>query len=316
MSFSWTFDTPTGVYKNHDMSEQLRFAAIAETKFMQFVKPEAGYGRKKGESVTITRVSNLEVPNNGRISEQNKIPEYNLSISTKAITVSEWGAAVPYTSLSDDLGKFDVENMIQKKLKDQMALVLDNACAEAATGSDVKITATPTGAASISFGTNGAAPATATSNLLVYHVEEIRDYMFGTLKVPAYSNDEYICLLATKAKRGLVSDPNWEVWHKYTDPSAKYNGEIGKLENIRFIEVNNFGALSNGLGTGSVLGEAVFFGADFLSMAVAVDPELRAAIPGDFGRSKAVAWYGVMDFGVVWDTANAGEARGVHVTSL
>ena len=108
---------------------------------------------------------------------------------------------------------------------------------------------------------------------------------------------------------------SWEVWHKYTDPSSKYNGEIGRLENIRFIEVNNTSALSGSKGSGSVLGEAVFFGDDAVAMAVAQDPELRAAIPQDYGRVQGVAWYGILEFGCVWDTANAGEAKIVHVTS-
>lgn len=312
---SWTYDAPSGVYKNHDLSEQLRMAAIAETKFMQFVKPEPGYGRKQGESVTITRVSNLDEPTNGRISELERIPEDNVSLSTKAITVSEWGRAVPYTSLSEDLSAFNVENIIQRKLMDQMKIVMDSAAAAAFTGSDAKIVATPNGAASLSIATNGSPGTTATHNLNTYHVEEIRDYMYGTLKVPAYEGDDYICLAATKAKRGIVSDPNWETWHKYTDPSAKYNGEIGRYENCRFIEVNNFSALSNSLGSGSVLGEAVFFGKDAVAMALVQDPELRAMIPGDYGRQKGVAWYGICEFGVIWDTANAGEARIVHVDS-
>ena len=50
-------------------------------------------------------------------------------------------------------------------------------------------------------------------------------------------------------------------------------------------------------------------------MAIAEDPELRAAIPKDFGRSRSVAWYGILEFGLVWDTANAGEARVIHLTS-
>jgi len=52
-----------------------------------------------------------------------------------------------------------------------------------------------------------------------------------------------------------------------------------------------------------------------LAMAVAQDPELRAEVPKDFGRLKAVAWYGILEFGMVWDTANPGEAKTVHVTS-
>ena len=313
MSFTWQFDAPTGVYKNHELSSKLRMAAIAETKFMQFVSPEPGYGKKKGESITITRVSNIAVPTSGRLAENQRIPEDDLTLSTVAITVSEWGRSVPYTSLGEDLGKFDVESMIQKKLRDQMALVLDKAAA--AGFKAAKIKATPTGAAAINFDTNGTVSQQATSNLNVYHIEQIRDYMFSTLNIPYYEGDDYIGLVSTKAKRGLMSDPNWETWHKYTDPASKYKSEIGRLENIRFVEVNNTGALSGSLGLSGVLGEAVIFGDDAVAMVVAQDPELRAAMPQDFGRQKSVAWYGVLEFGLVWDTANAGEAKVVHITS-
>ncbi len=315
-NFTWTFDAPSGVYKSHEMSSALRKAAIAETKFMQFVKPEPGYGKKSGDTITIVRISNLTVPTNGRLSENTKIPEDTLTITTVGITVSEFGRSVPYTEFSDDLSAFNMENIVQRALKDQMKLVMDGAAATAFKSTSAKIKATPDGVASIVFGTNGIAPGTGAANLNVYHVEQIRDYMFSTLNIPPYEGDDYVGLVSTKAKRGLINDPSWEVWHKYTDPAAKYNGELGRLENIRFVEINNTAALSGTLGTASVLGEAVFFGADAVAMAVVIDPELRAAIPGDFGRQKAVAWYGILDFGVIWDTANAGEARIIHVNSL
>lgn len=310
---SWQFDAPSGVYKNHSLSSQLRMAAIADTKFMQFVRPEGGYGKKKGESITITRVANIDVPTDGRLVENNRIPEDELTLSTTAITVSEWGRSVPYSSLSEDLGKFNVENMIQKKLKDQMALTLDNAAADAFTGGLVK--AIPNGVASLVFDTDGTASTTATANLNMYHVEQIRDYMYSTLNVEPYEGDDYICICSTKAKRGLISDPAWETWHKYTDPAAKYKSEIGRIENIRFIETNNTSALSGSLGSGGVLGEAVFFGADAVAMAVAEDPELRIGMPQDYGRQKGVAWYGILEFGRVWDSASPGEGRIVHLAS-
>lgn len=313
MNFTWAFDAPSGVYKSHEMSAALRKAAIAETKFMQFVKPEPGYGKKSGDTITISRISNLQVPSNGRLAENVKIPEDQLTVTTVAITVSEWGRSVPYTGLAEDLSMFDIENIVQRALKDQMKLIMDNASASSfKTG---KIKATPTGVAAISFATNGVAPAQALANINMFHVEQIRDYMFSTLYIPPFEGDDYVCLISTKGKRGIVNDPAWETWHKYTDPESKYNGEIGRVENIRFVEVNNTSALSGTLGSGSVLGEAVFFGADSIAMAVVTDPELRAMIPGDYGRQRAVAWYGVLDFGIVWDTANAGEARIVHVSS-
>lgn len=313
MQQTWAFDAPTGVYKNHTMSSNLRTAAIAETKFMQFVKPEDGYGKKKGESITITRVSNLTVPTNARLTEGNAIAEDSLTLSTVSVTVSEWGRAVPYTSLADDLSEFNVENAIQRALMDQMKLVMDNAACDSY--QTCKVKAIPNGIASLVFDTDGTASTTGTVNLNVYHVEQIRDYLFTTLHCPPYDGDDYIGLISTKGKRGIMSDPAWEPWHKYTDPAAKYNSELGRLENIRFIEVNNTDALSGSLGSGGVLGEALVFGADAVVVAMAEDPELRAKIPDDYGRGKGVAWYGILEFGLVWDTANAGEARVVHVTS-
>jgi N4-gp56 family major capsid protein len=315
MNFTWTFDAPTGVYKSHEMSSALRKAAIQETKFMQFVKPEPGYGKKSGDTITITRISNLAIPSSGRLQETQKIPEDQLTITTVAITVSEWGRSVPYTQFSDDLSMFNMENIVQRALKDQMKVVLDNAAAAAFKSASVQLVATPTGPASLTLATNGVAGAQATANLGMYHVEQIRDIMFSTYFIPPWEGDDYVCLLSTKAKRSLITDPNWETWHKYTDPESKYNGELGRIENIRFVEINNTGALSPSLGLNGVLGEAVFFGADAVAMAVVIDPELRAAIPGDFGRQKAVAWYGILDFGVIWNTANPGEAKIVHLSS-
>ncbi|NJM93628.1 MAG: N4-gp56 family major capsid protein, partial [Cytophagales bacterium] len=260
MTQSWSFDAPTGAYKNHALSSKIRMAAIAETKFMQFVRPEDGYGKKKGESITITRVSNIAEPTNGRLVEQVRIPEDTMSITTVSITIAEWGRAVPFTNFSQDLAHFNLENAIQKKLKEQMKLVMD--AAAAAAFKTAKVCAIPDGVSSIVFDTDGTPSTTATVGVGVYHIEQIRDYMFGTLKVPPVSGDDYICICTTKFKRSLVGDPSWEKWHTYTDPKSKYNSEVGRIENIRFIETNNFNALSNGVGTGSVLGEAIIFGDD------------------------------------------------------
>ena len=313
---SWVSDAPSGVYKNHTLSSQIRMAAIKEAKFMQFVKPVEGYGKKKGENVTLTRVSNVTVPTTDVLSETLRIPEDTLSLSTQAISVSERGRAIPYTKLSVDLSHFDLENAIQKKLKDQLKLRLDIAAATAFKAG--KILAIPTGIAETTFETDGSVSNAAVSNLNMFHVESIRDYMYGTLNIAPYMDDDYVGIIVTLAKRGLMRDPAWVDWKKYTDPAAKFNGEIGRIENIRFVETNHTSSLSSGIGTGSVLGEGVFFGEDPVVMAVAEDPHLIAEenVGNDFGRSKSVAWYGIYGFGQIWsDSANAGEARVVYLTS-
>lgn len=312
--FSWSFDQPSGVFKSHQLSNKIREASIVRTTWAQFADAEAGYGKSSGETVTITRISNITVPTSSVLTEGMPISEDTFSLSTQAITVAENGRAVPFTSFSMDLAYFDEQGKVQKKLMQQMKISMDQACATAAKLGQVK--AIPDAISSLTMDTDGTASTAAGVNINMYHVQQTRDYLFSTLNVMPYSGEDYICLLATKAKRGLVTDPQWIDWHKYTDPQSMYNSEIGRIENIRFIEVNNTNSLSGSKGTGSVLGEAIFFGEDFLSMAVAQDPELRAKIPTDYGRSKGVAWYGIYGFGQIWyDSANAGEARCVHITS-
>lgn len=311
---SWTFDAPSGVYKNHALSADIRMASIAQTKFVQFTSTEDGYGKKKGESVTITRVSNIDVPNDDALVELERIPEDELSLSTQSIEVEERGRAIPYSSLSLDLAHFNLENAIQKKLRDQLQLRLDKVASNAFKVGKIK--AIPDGVGSLTIDADGTASTTAAANLNVYHVETIRDYLFSTLYVMPYVDGDYIALASTKACRGVKRDPNWEKWKTYADPAAKFNGEIGRIEGVRFIEINNTAALSSSLGTNGVLGEAVFFGDDPVAMANVLDPELRAKESEDYGRSKGVAWYGIYGFDQIWkDSANPGEARVIHLTS-
>lgn len=311
---SWTFDAPSGVYKNHKLSNKIRVASVQNSLFMAHVDAEPGYGKSGGETVNITRISNITVPTSTNLTEGVPISEDTFSLSTQAITVAENGRAVPFNSLATDLAYFDLQSKVQFKLMQQMKISMDRACAAAAkTG---KITAIPDGVSSLTFDTDGTPSTAAAANINLYHVEQLRDYMFSTLFVEPAVDDDYIFMISTKGKRGIMSDPAWVDWKKYTDPAVKFNSEIGRMENCRFIEVNDTTSLSGSKGTASVLGEGIVMGKDALTMAVAQDPELRAKIATDYGRSKGVAWYGIYGFGQIWsDSANAGEARLIYVTS-
>lgn len=310
--FTWTYDAPSNTYKSHKLSAKLYEAAVENSVFMDHVRPVEGFGKNSGETVTLTRVRNMAEPNSPLLEEGVRIPEDEFELSSQSITVYEIGRSVPYTSLSMDLSKYDLENPIQRKLREQMRLSIDTLAAAAFKRTAVKYV--PTGAATNQITVNGTPGTSALANLNFFHVEEIRDYMFDTLHVPPYEGDDYVGIFRTRALRGIKRDASWEEWHKYTNPQAKYNGEVGRIESTRFIETNHAQALGN-IGSGSVLGEGVVFGEDGVAMAEAMTPELRAAVPDDFGRSKAVAWYGILAFEPIWDTGNAGEARIVHVCS-
>lgn len=314
-SFTWSFDAPTGTYKQHALSRELYMAALEKSVFMEFVTTIDGFGRKQGENVTLTRVRTITEPTSAALTEGVRVPEDTFRLSTKSITVTEIGRSVPFTSFAQDLSAFDLENNIQRRLRDQMRLVLDSMSATAFKTAQVKYT--PRGAASGNFDTGGTVTLAAIANWGVYHAERVRDYMFDTLQAPGVDGgDDYVGIFRSQSIRGMKSDPDWEQWHVYTDPQSKFNSEVGKIEQIRHIETNHANALAL-QGTSSILGEGVVFGDDGVALAEVLTPELRGQmnVGQDFGRANAVAWYGILQFGIIWDTANAGEARIVHVTS-
>lgn len=312
---TWTYDAPSGVWKNHALSKDTFRASIADTKTVQFLKAVDGFGRKQGDTVTLQRVSNLSIPTTGVLSETQRIPEDTISFSTKAVTVSEYGRAVPFTNLSNELSQIEMPDEVNIALQKQMAVTLDIAAIAPMKGTSAKIKAIPTSETAVTFDTDGTPSSQGIANLNYAHIEQIRDYLASTLNAMPYQGSEYFCLAATKALRGVKQDPKFEVWNRYTNAEAKAIGEVGKIEGIRFVEVNNTSVLSGSKGLNSVQGEAVFFGMDAAVMAQVLAPHIRVQSRQDFGRSMAAAWYGILAFDVVWDTANAGEAHIVHFTS-
>ena len=78
------------------------------------------------------------------------------------------------------------------------------------------------------------------------------------------------------------------------------NGEIGRYENVRFVEQTNIAKAGF---TNALSNWAYFFGADTVAEGIAVPEEMRGKIPGDYGRSRGVAWYYVGGFGLVHTAA-------------
>lgn len=207
-AFTWEGSFATGVLKSHALSKELRYAAVADFEVAQFCRAEPGFGRKTGDTITITKIKNITVPTSATLSEHEDIPIDTLSIGTTGITVGALGRGVEYTSLADELSFFDLKTPIQKKLKDQLAQVNDNLAAAAF--KTTYVGAVPTSATGITWDTGDNTFATvATNNLTIAHCGVIRDYMKDTLFVPAYEKGNFIGLASTKALRGIKNDQEW-----------------------------------------------------------------------------------------------------------
>jgi len=304
---SWALDAPSGVYKNHALSSNIREAAIADAQFMRFVRPEGNYGKGRGESINITRV--FPLPMATRVNELDRLPSGRPAIDTVSITVSEWGFKIPITEFETNLTHFDLTNQFQRVLRDQMGLTMDAMVAAAMKQAPVKYVPQTSGGLIETPTVSG----TANKNLGVSDLREIHDYLHGTLKAPKYRNGKYVGILSTKAARGIKSDPEYKDWQAPTGSGPFMDARLRDVEGFMLIETNHFDALSNSLGSGGVLGEAVFFGMDPAVLATVDEPELRAGFPEDLGRFRDVGWVGTLEAGLVWDTASY--SRIVHVTS-
>jgi N4-gp56 family major capsid protein len=314
---TWVANVVDGVLRNHFISSQIFYASVAETKFDEFATEVDDYGLHSGESATLTRISNIVEPLDGTLIETQRIPEDDFKISATQVPVREMGRAIPYTELLRDFAHFNLDNAIQRKLRQQMTLILDTMYAKACKLSLLRYTptgvvATPTN----SFTTTGTFGAVASRSLLVYDLEELATILYDTYQAEPYEGDDYIGIFRFRSLMTVRRDPAWQIWHQYTDPQAKYNGETGRIEQIRCIETNHAQALAY-VGTGNVLGEGVVFGADSYAMAENVTPELRAGIPQDYGRSRGIAWYGQIGAKLVWsqDSSNPGESNLIYIGS-
>jgi N4-gp56 family major capsid protein len=313
---SWTYDADTGVYKNHALSGKLLEQSAQKMVFVPFTDKIDTFGKKMGDTITMVNYQDLSQPTSAKLNESTRIPIDKLSMGHRSITVEEWGRGVQYTSLMQDLGKFDPESAAQKKLTRQMERAMDGAAATAFKAA--KIAFIPTTLTGGVWDTDGTPSTAAAVNLNADHLGVIRDYMANNIHAPFYDGSNYVGIFTTLGLRGLKQDRRFEAWNMYLRKGdLLYRSECGRCEQIRLVECVHSGALTNGVGTGSVLGEGVVFGEEAVGRAEVEFPHLRANpnYLSDFGRIKAVAWYGVVAFATFWDTANDYEAKIVRVTS-
>lgn len=309
----WQVNAGGGFLANPRLSRQVRHAASLIMKFRQFIRPEPGFGKGKGDTILVDRVTQV-AKKGGRLTEDQRIPETNVTISQQSVLVREYGNAIPFTGKLTELSEFSVDNIWTKALRDDMAEVLDADAADEFQAAKIKYT--PTGSTAVptgTFDTDGTVSTAATRDVLGFDIRELVLYLRSTLKCPFYDGQNYVAITTPEFTNSLLNDESIRQDFRYGDPQRLFMGEVGTWHKTRFIEETN--TLSGVLGTTAFRSEAVIFGEDPVVEGVAVPGEIRSKIPEDYGRSKGVAWYALLGFKIVWDTALARQARIVHVTS-
>lgn len=305
---SWKYDAPTGTYRNFTLSRDLRREAIADTQFMKFMRAEPGYGKQKGESVTITRI--LQLPLATRVGETDRLPSGRPAIETKQVSVSQWGFKIPMTEFEQNLGYYNIMNPFQSMLRDQISLTMDKMAADALKLTPVKYVPTSSGG---TFSTNGDPNGVSDRNLGVQDLRRIYDRLSDDLKVPKYRNGKYVGILSTKAARGLKNDPEYKDWLAPSSPEPLLSGRLKDIEGFALFESNHHSALAQLAGTSTTTGEAIFFGADAGGLVRIMDPEIRAGVPEELGTFREVGWVGTIEAFLTWERPSL--ARVIHLSS-
>lgn len=303
----WVTNTLGGYMYSDQLSRELRMHVQPLVKFRQFcdAKDATKRGLNSGQEFHWNVYSDV-AQQGTTLTETSTMPETNFTVSQGTLTVTEYGNSVPYTGKLDDLSLHPVREVINKVLKNDAKKAFDisahaqfNACA---------LRVVPTGGTSTSAVTltaNGTATATNNVALGKDHVKSIVDLM-KERNIPPYMMDDYFCVAHPTTFRTFKND--LESIHQYVDAGFQMimNGEIGRYEGCRFVEQTNIAKAS---WTNAKSNWAFFFGEDTAAEAIVIPEEMRGKIPGDYGRSRGVAWYYLGGFGIVHTVANATQGR-------
>lgn len=302
----WAVNSLGGFMYSRQLSNVFRMAVQPLVKFRQFadVRDASQQGKKKGDLFTWDVFSDVATPG-GVLTETNTMPETNFTIVQGTLTITEAGNSVPYSAKLDNLSKFPVQELIQKVLKNDAVKAFDRLTWTQFNQTLLRVIPTSgTDTAAVTLYTNGTVTGTNTVAYNNNHAKSIVDLM-KERNIPAYLGDDYYALAWPTTLRGFKN--NLETIHQYSDTGFKLimNGEIGRYENVRYVEQTN---IAKGIGTDGITQTTwsqaksdwiFFFGNDTVAEAIAIPEEMRGKIPSDYGRSKGVAWYYLGGFGIV-----------------
>lgn len=320
----WSVSSLGGYFYSLNLSKELRYGVQATVKFRQFASIKDAWGKvtRSGQTFTWDTVPMLSRASRA-LTETNTIPQGNAVVVQGTLTMSERGYSIPYTELLESLSQFSVRQPLMKVLKDDAARDLDALAHQQFNATPLRVVSTSSADTAFTLTTNSTATATNTTLLSKINTRAIVDGMKGR-NIPFYTESEYYAIARPASLRLLKSDI--EAVHQYTETGLQMimNGEVGRYWETRFVEATSIpvgGAADSttfdpftdtgDAWNGSAGDWVFFFGDDTVAEAVHTAEEIRAKNPDDYGRSKGIAWYALLGYGLAhgFGGANTDQAR-------
>lgn len=268
-------------------SKDIWFQAQPVLKFDQFAQVKTDLSATPGKKITFFKYNNL---NPGSILvEGTPIATQALAGSQVEISVYEYGNAVAVSNMLLVTAFTDVMADSAKLLGQDYAKVVDGLARDtliAGAGSEVCA--------------DDSANVDAIGATDYLTMEEIKDAVevLATNNAPKVANDHWVCFVHPHQSRNLRDDDDWVTVGKL-DPQRLYNGEIGRIDDVIFIETTQIDINANRQGTAVDVYTAIMIGDNAFGKAVALPVEMRDNGVIDFGRERDLAWYSIMGYGTI-----------------
>lgn len=293
-------------------SREIEFKALPIMRFSQFATQKTELGVEPGLTISMLTYDNLKL--GGALKEMQNMTTQALSGSMKQITVQEHGNAVSNSELLIQSSFDDIMATTTTLLGRDYALVMDCELRDVAlSGTNIVYAG----------GKESRAELTAEDKLQVATIKDAIEIL-ATNNAPKYANLYWICFVHPHQSRDLRDDSAWINASNYGAPEQLFTGEIGRIDDTRFIETT---LMCNGKASendpafkaelkkgadGNVVDvyQSVLFGDQYYGIAWSLPVELRDNGVEDFGRKRSLAWYAIWgtgllhnDYGVVIETA-------------
>ena len=294
----WQTNALGGFMWAPNLSRKLRTALQPMVRFRQFCDAREAFGLGKGETFNWNVYSDVQTQG-GTLAETATMPETNYTITQSSLTITEYGNSVPYTKKLDDLSEHPVTEVIHKVLKNDARKALDAAANAQFELTPIRVVGDS--ATTISVTENGIPSGAPVGEFNNTHAKLIADEM-AERDIATFDGNNYMAIARPTTLRNFKD--NLEGIHQYVSEGwhVIMNGEKGRYEGIRYTEQTNIPT------EGWTNSDGIFFfGADTVVEAFAIPEEIRGKIPTDYGRSRGIAWYAELGYGLVH--TQAAEAR-------
>jgi N4-gp56 family major capsid protein len=253
----------------------------------------------------------------GKLTEGVPMTTQALTNSMKSITVWEYGNATSVSELALQASFTDEMANAVTALSRDMALTVDCEVREVAmvggAGTSKIYGRADKNAAKISSRAE-----IDTSNVFSVATTNDAVEVLATNNVPKIDGSYYVCMLHPHVARGLRDDSAWVNVQNYATPENMLTGEIGKINDVRFIETtlmpngamptddDGYSATMAALVDAGVGGidvyQSIVMGEGYIGMAIGLPIELRDNGVEDFGRKHSLAWYSIFGVGILQPT--------------